>query len=72
MGLDIDPAVTCARTCARSCRPPTAKGMFVRIDMEDSPRTDKTIEIYRDFRKEFNCGLVVQAYLRRTSDDVAS
>ena len=70
MGLDIDPEFT--RTNVRKImQAANDKGMFVRIDMEDSPRTDKTIEIYRDFRKEFNCGLVVQAYLRRTADDVA-
>lgn len=45
---------------------------FIRIDMEDSPCTDMEIELYRKLKKEFpkNVGLVVQAYLRRTLDDL--
>lgn len=43
---------------------------FVRIDMEDSPTTDSTIWVYRQIRKEFqNCGIVLQAYMRRTEAD---
>ena len=46
---------------------------FVRIDMEDSPYTDSTIELYKKIKDEFpnNVGIVVQAYLRRTYNDVA-
>jgi len=44
---------------------------FVRIDMEDSPYTDLTLELYRDLRKDFNnVGIVLQAYLKRTLDDI--
>jgi proline dehydrogenase len=45
---------------------------FVRIDMEDSPCTDMTFELYRRLKAEFpkNCGVVVQAYLKRTYDDL--
>jgi len=45
---------------------------FVRIDMEDIACTDKTIEYYRRLRDEFpkNVGIVVQAYLRRTPQDI--
>lgn len=44
---------------------------FVRVDMEDSPYTTKTIEIFRKAKTEFdNVGIVVQAYLKRTKDDV--
>ncbi len=43
---------------------------FVRIDMEDSTCTDDTLWVYRQVRKEFrNCGIVLQAYLRRTEAD---
>jgi proline dehydrogenase len=47
---------------------------FVRIDMEDSPCVDLEIELFRRLRKEFpkNVGLVVQAYLKRTLDDLKS
>ncbi|MCF8240813.1 MAG: proline dehydrogenase family protein [Melioribacteraceae bacterium] len=44
---------------------------FVRIDMEDSPYTDLTIELYKRIRESYdNVGIVVQSYLRRTYDDV--
>lgn len=44
---------------------------FVAIDMEDSTCTDDTLEIYRRLRKEFdNVGTVIQAYLKRSKDDV--
>jgi len=45
---------------------------FIRIDMEDSPCTDKTIHLYRRLKAEFpkNCGLVLQAYMRRTLQDI--
>lgn len=44
---------------------------FVRIDMEDSGSTSATIGIYKMLRQEFdNVGLVLQAYLRRTIDDL--
>jgi proline dehydrogenase len=44
---------------------------FVRIDMEESSVTDSTLKIYEDIRKNFdNVGIVIQAYLRRSEDDV--
>ena len=45
---------------------------FVRIDMEDSPCTDMEIDLYRKLKEEFpaNVGLVVQAYLKRTHQDI--
>lgn len=43
---------------------------FVRIDMEDSDCTQRTIDLYLNLRKDFNnVGIVLQAYLRRTHDD---
>lgn len=44
---------------------------FVRMDMEDSPYTSATIEMFKKLQHEFdNVGIVVQAYLKRTMDDV--
>jgi len=44
---------------------------FVRIDMEDSSVTQKTIDLYLKMKNEFgNVGIVLQAYMRRTLDDV--
>jgi proline dehydrogenase len=39
--------------------------------MEGSPHTERTLAVYRDMRKAYsNCGIVLQAYLYRTVDDV--
>jgi proline dehydrogenase len=45
---------------------------FVRIDMEDSSTTDDTLRLYRELREagHENVGVVVQAHLRRTYDDI--
>ncbi|HKI77314.1 MAG TPA: proline dehydrogenase family protein [Ignavibacteriaceae bacterium] len=46
-------------------------GNFVRLDMEDSPYTDPTINLYKKLLSNFeNVGIVVQSYLKRTYDDV--
>src|SRR5207253_6842889 len=47
---------------------------FVRIDMEDSSTTDDTLRLYRELREagHENLGVVLQAYLRRTLDDIRS
>ncbi len=70
-GLLIDREV-----CYRYIREIVAKAAsynsFIRIDMEDSPCTDMEIELFRRLKKEFpgNVGLVVQAYLKRTLNDI--
>lgn len=46
------------------------RNVFVRIDMEDSPYTDATLELYREFRTGRKLGIVIQAYMKRSSDDV--
>ena len=46
-------------------------GNFVRIDMEDSSCTDDTLEIYRRLRpSNSSVGTVIQAYLKRSLNDV--
>jgi proline dehydrogenase len=47
-------------------------GNFVRIDMEDSSTTDDTLRAYRELREagHENVGVVLQACLRRTVDDI--
>ena len=48
------------------------RGRFVRIDMEDSSTTDDTLRLYRGLRADGhdNIGVVLQAALRRTLDDI--
>jgi len=46
---------------------------FVRIDMEDSPFTDKTVNLYKKIYAEYqNVGVVIQAYMKRSMDDVVA
>ncbi len=48
------------------------KGKFIRIDMEDSQCVDLEIELFTKLQREFpaSVGLVLQAYLRRTLNDL--
>ena len=47
-------------------------GAFVRVDMEGSAYTQRTLDIVRAAHQKFeNVGTVLQSYLRRTDDDLA-
>ena len=71
LGLEIDEALA-LRLAAQVVESAASRGVFVRIDMEHSGLTDQTLAIYRTFRERGleNVGIVLQAYLRRTFDDV--
>ena len=74
MGLKIDEALARDNIAAVVARA-TETGAFVRIDMEDSPYTDRTLELWRDLRPAdrsngADVGVVLQAALRRTGEDV--
>jgi len=72
LGLKLDSSA-CLELTRRLLRRARELSNFVRIDMEDSSCTSETLQIYRELRGEFtNVGVVVQAYLRRTLDDVAA
>lgn len=47
---------------------------FVRIDMENTPYTDRTLQLYRRLNGEGfdNTGVVIQAYLKRSETDILS
>ncbi len=48
------------------------RGIFVRIDMEDSSYVDRTLNLYREMRKKRgfdNVGVVIQSYLYRSEKD---
>jgi len=70
MGLNID-ADFCRDSIAAVIERAAAKGIFVRIDMEDSPTTDATLRIYRELIARFpkGTGVVIQARLHRTLAD---
>ena len=55
-------------------RTAAGSGNFVRIDMEDSTTTGDTLRLYRELREDGheNLGVVLQARLKRTLDDIAA
>jgi len=70
LGLKLDPQ-ECRRQFGRILETARLHSNFVRVDMEDSSVTDETIAIYEESRtKGFAVGLVLQAYLRRSRQDV--
>lgn len=72
LGLEIDEEL-CRANVERIVQAAHKHGNFVRIDMEDYTTTDATLRIYRDlFPRYGNLGVVFQAYMRRTLDDIAA
>ena len=71
LGVDVDRA-TCVDNLRRILEPAARHGFFVRIDMENSPYTDVTLEVFETlWQQEYrNVGLALQAALRRTEQDV--
>lgn len=71
MGLDIGKEF-CTWNLARVCEKAAENGNFVRIDMEGSAYTQQTLDVFYELFESYrNVGIVVQAYLRRTPDDLA-
>jgi proline dehydrogenase len=71
LGLAIDRA-TCVDNMRRILEPARQHGFFVRIDMENSPYTDVTLEVFETlWNLEYrNIGVVLQSYLFRTERDL--
>jgi proline dehydrogenase len=68
-GLKIDKRL-CLDSLRRLLTTARAHGVFVRLDMEDSPCVDDTLEMHAVLAKEFdNVGAVLQARLRRSLAD---
>ncbi|MCL1821456.1 MAG: proline dehydrogenase family protein [Prolixibacteraceae bacterium] len=70
-GLLID-AEKCYLNIREVVKRAAEKNSFVRIDMEDSQCVDMEIELYKRLKAEFpnHVGLVIQAYMRRSPDDL--
>lgn len=70
-GLLIDPQV-CHANIEVVVKKAVEKKTFIRIDMEDSQCVDSELEMYRKLQQKYpaNVGLVIQAYLRRTKNDL--
>jgi proline dehydrogenase len=73
LGLKLDYAL-CRENLESVVREAERSDNFVRIDMEDSSTTDDALRLYRELREagHENVGVVLQAYLRRTIDDIRS
>jgi proline dehydrogenase len=71
LGLDVDRA-TCVDNLRRILDPATEHGFFVRIDMENSPYTDVTLQIFETLWAQGyrNIGVVLQSCLMRTDADL--
>jgi len=70
IGLGLDENL-CAENLERILSRAKSHDNFIRIDMEDSPYTDKTINLFLQMRKKGyqNTGMVLQSYLYRTEAD---
>ncbi len=69
LGLAIDPELAFELVTELVSRAKELNN-FVRIDMEDSPYTDATINLFKRIYEEYdNVGIVLQAYLKRTYND---
>lgn len=70
MGLDLSQERCLARV-ATVVERAAVLGNFVRVDMEGSPYTDRTLQIVSCLRNRFsNVGAVIQSYLYRSEKDV--
>jgi proline dehydrogenase len=70
LGLLINPE-TVRNNVWRIVERAAADNIFVRVDMEDVSVTTATIELFLQLHHDFpNTGLVLQAYLRRSLDDL--
>ena len=72
LGLDFSQN-RCAEHLETLARAAEATGIYFWLDMEDSSYVDRTIGLYRKLRgKHEKVGLAMQAYLRRTPQDLAA
>jgi proline dehydrogenase len=72
IGIKVDESL-CAENLELILKRAQQLGLFVRIDMEDSPWVDKTLDLYRRMRNGLgydNVGVVIQSYLYRSDEDI--
>jgi proline dehydrogenase len=75
MGIDLNPDLAFEIVSSLVRHAGTAKS-FVRIDMEGTPYTQATIDVVRRLHavpeNRGHVGIVIQAYLRRSAEDIAT
>ncbi len=71
IGLGLDEAL-CAQHLEKILARAKQNNTFVRVDIEDTPYTDKTINMYYAMREKgyANVGMALQAYLFRSEADM--
>jgi len=72
LGLTIDRA-TCVDNLRRILDAGSAHDFFVRVDMENSPYTQVTLDVFETMWQQGyrNAGIVLQSYLKRSGADAA-
>lgn len=72
LGLTIDRA-TCVDNLRRVLDAGGAHDFFVRVDMENSPYTQVTLDVFETMWQQGyrNAGIVLQSYLKRSAGDAA-
>jgi proline dehydrogenase len=73
LGLDIDRAL-CIENMSQILSHAKDLDIFVRIDMEGSDYTGRTLELYEELHETFGnvTGVVIQSYLLRSANDIES
>lgn len=72
IGIKVDEGL-CAENLRQILKHAQEIGIFVRIDMEDSPWVDKTLNLFRQMREVHgfnNVGVVIQSCLYRSEKDI--
>lgn len=70
LGLDVDAALA-GEHLQQLVRHAGATGNFLWLDMESSPYVDRTLDLFRELRRQSpRVGVALQAYLRRTENDI--
>jgi len=73
MGLDVDEKLARENVCALVAHAVRSRN-FVRVDMEGSPYTQRTLDFVRELHRvpgnEDSVGAVIQSYMRRSQRDV--
>jgi proline dehydrogenase len=71
LGVDVDRTL-CIDNLRRILDPAQHHGFFVRVDMEDSPYTGVTLDVFETLWQQGyrNAGVALQSYLHRTEGDV--
>jgi len=71
-GIDFS-SQACEENVSILVQTAAAIGGFVRIDMEGSAYTDRTLDLVRRIHRQYGaCGTVIQAYLLRSTNDLSS